>query len=169
MDPIEIIHRRRSIRNFNGKPISDENLEKILSAGMTAPSAMNSQPWRFIVINDKKIKTEITKISHYANMCLEAPIVILVCGDETADKIPDYWPISCSACIQNMLLTACTLGIASVWTGVYPIKEIVNGYKKLFNLPESIIPHSLVIFGYSDKDFERRDYFDSKKVHYNKW
>ena len=52
METIEIIHKRRSIRKFNSLPISEEEINTILSAGMTSPSAMNKQPWRFIVITD---------------------------------------------------------------------------------------------------------------------
>jgi len=169
MDTLEIIHRRRSIRNFTNKPISDEDLDKIMSAAMTAPSAMNSQPWKFVIINDIEIKKQIIKISPYANMCLQSPISILVCGDINEDKIPGFWPISCSACIQNMLLAACTLGIGSVWTGIYPIEETVNGYRKLFNLPNNIVPHSLVVLGYSNAPFEKRDYYNGEKIHYNNW
>ena len=58
MEFLDIIHKRRSIRNFTDKKISEEDINKILSAGMVAPSAMNKQPWRFILIEDDKLKKE---------------------------------------------------------------------------------------------------------------
>ena len=151
MEIIKNIHKRRSIRQFNNNQISENDINTILSAGMTAPSAMNKQPWRFILITDEKIKQEVVKISKYAQMMLQSPFSVLVCGDTDASYL-DYWKIDCSACIQNMLLASCALNIGSVWTGISG-DEMINGYKKLFNLPENIIPHSLIVFGYSNVPF----------------
>lgn len=167
METIQVIHKRRSIRQFNNLPLTEDEIHTILSAGMTAPSAMNQQPWRFILITDDKIKQEVIKISKYAQMAIQAPISILVCAD-TSKSYADYWKIDCSACIQNMLLASCALNIGSVWTGINT-EEQINGYKKLFELPKNIIPHSLVVFGHSDLPFENRDYFDKNKIHNNKW
>ncbi len=166
METINIIHNRRSIRKFIKKEISEKDINTILSAGMTAPSAMNKQPWRFILITDDKIKQKITEISQYAQMTVESPLSILVCADKNA-SFGDYWLIDCSACIQNMLLSACALGIGSVWTGINENNR--KEFAKLFNLPNNIVPHSLVVFGYSNIDFEKRDYFDKTKIHENKW
>lgn len=166
MEVIKNIHKRRSIRKYNNTPISQEDINTILSAGMTAPSAMNKQPWRFIVITDDKIKNEIVKISKYAQMVLQSPLSILVCAD-TDESFMDYWKIDCSACIQNMLLASCALNIGSVWTGIS--NEMMDDYSKLFNLPKNIVPHSLIVFGYSDVPFEEKNYFDASKVHTNKW
>lgn len=166
METIEIIHKRRSIRKFNSLPVSEEEIQTILSAGMTAPSAMNKQPWRFIVITDEAVKKEIVKISKYAQMALQAPVSILVCGDEDV-SFSDYWRVDCSACIQNMLLASCALNIGSVWTGIDD--EMAGGYAKYFNLPKNIKPHSLIVFGHSDLPFEVKDYFDKSKIHNNKW
>lgn len=152
MEIIKNIHKRRSIRQFNNNQISENDINTILSAGMTAPSAMNKQPWRFILITDEKIKQEVVKISKYAQMTLQSPFSVLVCGDTDASYL-DYWKIDCSACIQNMLLASCALNIGSVWTGISG-DEMINDYKKLFNLPENIIPHSLIVFGYSNVPFE---------------
>ena len=167
MEAIEIIHKRRSIRGFNNLPISEDEIHTILSAGMTSPSAMNKQPWRFIIITDNNIKKEIVKISKYAQMAVQAPFSVLVCADTDASFM-DYWKIDCSACIQNMLLASCALNIASVWTGIND-EETINKYKEFFKLPKNIVPHSLVVFGHSDLPFETRDYFDKSKVHNNKW
>ena len=106
MEIIKNIHKIRSIRQFNNNQISENDINTILSAGMTAPSAMNKQPWRFILITDEKIKQEVVKISKYAQMTLQSPFSLLVCGDTDASYL-DYWKIDCSACIQNMLLASC--------------------------------------------------------------
>src|SRR5574344_1577199 len=90
MEIIKNIHKRRSIRQFNNNQISENDINTILSAGMTAPSAMNKQPWRFILITDEKIKQEVVKISKYAQMMLQSPFSVLVCGDTDASYL-DYW------------------------------------------------------------------------------
>lgn len=166
MEMIDIIHKRRSVRSFNGKPISDKDIQTILSAGMTTPSAMNKQPWRFVLISDNELKKEIAKISKYAQMILEAPLAILVCGDLDASFM-DYWVIDCSASIQNILLSSCALGVGSVWTGISP--DMRSDFSRLVNLPKNVVPHSLIVLGYSDAEFEKKDYFDKTKVHNNKW
>ena len=166
MEVIKNIHKRRSIRKYNNTPISEENINTILSAGMTAPSAMNKQPWRFILITDEELKNKILTISQHAKMVLQSPLSILVCAD-TDVSFMDYWKIDCSACIQNMLLASCALNIGSVWTGISD--DMAKEYSKLFNLPKNIVPHSLIVFGHSDVPFEEKNYFDASKVHINKW
>lgn len=166
METIKVIHKRRSIRKFNKTEISKQDIETILSAGMTAPSAMNKQSWRFILITDDKIKQKITEISQYTQMVVESPLSILVCADKDV-SFGEFWTFECSACIQNMLLSACALNIGSVWTGID--EERREKFIKLFNLPSNIVPHSLIVFGYSDISFEERNYFDKSKIHTNKW
>jgi nitroreductase len=166
MEIINIIHKRRSIRSFKDTPIAEGDMRIILSAGMTAPSACDKQPWRFVIVTDNDKKREIAKISQYAQMTVESPVSILVCGDKN-ESFLNYYPVDCAACIQNMLLSACALGIGSVWTGIN--ESTAGSFKKLFNLPKQIEPIAFVVFGYSDAEFVSRNYFDSKKIHFNEW
>ncbi|MDR3079041.1 MAG: nitroreductase family protein [Rickettsiales bacterium] len=165
-ETIDIIHRRRSIRQFRDTPLSAEDIHTILSAGMTAPSAMNKQPWRLILISDDEKKEKIAGIAMYAQMIRQSPLAVLACYDERV-AFQNYGIVDTAACIENMLLAATALGIGSVWTGV-GADEILE-YRKLLGLPEQVVPLGLVIFGYSDTAFEVRDYFDGKKIHSNEW
>jgi nitroreductase len=169
MEFIDLIHKRRSIRNFTLQSINDETLKIILSAGMTAPSAMNKQPWEFVIVKDDNLKKEVAKISQYAQMTLQSPVSILVCADIEKAFLDNHY-LDCAASIQNMLLAATALGIGSVWTGISKEKgEQKESFKKIFNLPKHIEPIAYIVLGYTEQNFEKRDYFDAKKIHNDKW
>lgn len=73
-------------------------------------------------------------------MCRQSPLAILVCSDRNLEKYPDFWVQDCSAATQNILLAAHALGLGAVWAGVYPMKERVEGFRKMFLLSEEITP-----------------------------
>ena len=116
---MDTIFSRRSIRKFKDKTLSKEDLDKIIRAGMVAPSAGNEQPWHCILIDDKKILNEITKVHPYSSMLKEVNYAIVVCGDLTLEKYEGFWVQDCSAATQNMLLMITSLGLGSVWLGTH--------------------------------------------------
>lgn len=167
---MDAIFNRRSVRSYSEKEISKEDIEKILKAGMKAPSAGNEQVWEFIVTKDRSKMLEITSFNPYAKMLETSESIIVVCGDVNKQKYPqDFWIQDCSACTQNMLLEATHLGIGSVWVGIYPIEERILGVQKIFNLPENVKPLCVVSLGYPKKEYERVDTFVPEKVHYDTW
>jgi len=169
METFEAILTRRSIRKFESKKVSNEMIEKILEAGMNAPSAGNEQSWQFIVINENNILEEIAQKCPHAAMARQASAAILVCGDLTLEKYKGFWPTDCAAAVQNILLAARDLGLGTVWTGAYPIEERVETYRKILNLPENIVPFALIPIGYPAQKFENADRFNADRIHYNKW
>jgi nitroreductase len=169
MDTMEAIHTRRSIREYQDKPVPKELITELLKAAMAAPSAGNQQPWAFIVIDDPDILKEAPTINPFAEMAYDAPLGILVCGDLDGKRFPDYWGVDCSAAVQNLLLAAHALGLGAVWTGVYPREERMDGFAQLLALPEHIQPHTLVVIGYPEEIPERQDRYTEEKVHYNGW
>ena len=82
MDAMEAILSRRSIRQYTAQPVPDELITELLKAAMSAPSSGNRQPWQFVVINERQILDEIPRFHPYSKMLKEAPVAILVCGDE---------------------------------------------------------------------------------------
>ena len=106
MDAIDALLTRRSIRKYTKEPVSDEAIKMLLEAAMAAPSAGDQQPWHFIVIRDRAILDEIPKLHPHAQMVKEAPVAIVVCGDERSVKYKDFWPQDCAAATQNLLLAA---------------------------------------------------------------
>ena len=163
------IFERRSIRKYTDKPISDENIEKLLRAAMAAPSAGNQQPWEFVVIRDRKILEGITKFHPYSQMLKEAQLAIAVCADLDREKHVGYWQQDCAAATQNLLLEAQFLGIGAVWLGIYPRDERVKGVKELLGLPERVIPMAVISIGYPAENKGPAERYDKTRVHINKW
>src|SRR6056297_960395 len=163
------IFKRRSIREYKKQPVPDKMITKIIKAGMAAPSAGNEQPWHFIVITDSDIKREIMEVHSYADMLIHAPASILVCGNTKLAKHGEFWVQDCSAATENMLLMITLLGLGGVWLGVYPREKRVQGLKDIFDLPDNIIPFSLISFGYPNNKKREHNRYLKDRVHYNKW
>ena len=148
MDIWDAIHFRRSIRKYGDQHVSEEQVQKLLQAAMMAPSAMNAQPWHFVVIKDRAILAEIGARNPNAEMTKDAPLAILVCADLKLEQAPGFWPQDCSAAVQNLLLAARDAGLGAVWTGVYPLEKRMAGCRKLFNIPDTVFPFAVIPLGY---------------------
>lgn len=169
MDIFEAILTRRSLRKFTGQPLKDKEIEKILQCAMHAPSAVNEQPWQFIVVKSQNIREQLSATSPYTHMARQASVVIVVCGDLSLEKAPGFWVQDCSAAIQNILLAACGLNIGAVWCGVYPEKERIEFIKKTLALPENVIPLGMINLGYSEQKYHEEDRFKPERIHLDKW
>jgi nitroreductase len=169
MNTIEAIRTRRSIRQYTEESVSAELIEELLRAAMCAPSAGNGQPWQFVVVDDRGLLDQVPSVSPFAAMCKQAPLAILVCGDTTEEKYPGFWVQDCSAAIMCMLLAAHEKGLGAVWTGAHPMPDRVTGLKKLFGLPENVIPLGLVVIGHPAKTASQKDRYQEERVHHNKW
>jgi len=169
MDAMEAILSRRSIRRYTDKQVSDEVVKELLEAAMSAPSAGNEQPWHFVIITDRQILNEIPKIHPYSGMLKEAPLAVLICGDESLQKYKVYWVQDCSAATENLLIAINAKGLGGVWLGVYPIEDRVKGIRKLLGMPENVIPFSLISVGYPAEQKPPANRYDESRVHHNKW
>ena len=166
---MEAIYKRRSIRRYLDKSISRTHIEKILKAGMNAPSAGNEQPWYFVVVDDRKILDTIPSFHPHSRMLYEAPVAILICGDISNVKYPEYWPQDCSAATQNILLAIADMDLGGVWLGVYPREDRVKKLQELFELPEHIIPFSIVALGYPAEKKPLKDIYEPWRIRHNSW
>jgi nitroreductase len=169
MDALDAIFTRRSIRKYADKKVSEETIQKLISAGMSAPTARNLRPWHFLAITERKILDDIPKIHPYSQMLKEAPLAILVCGDKTINPEVGYIVEDCSAATQNILLAAHALGLGGVWLGVWPKDERVKPIEKMFSLPENIVPVALISIGYPNENKDAPDRYEPAKVHKNRW
>lgn len=163
------ILNRKSIRKYKDTKVNDEILEELLKAGMQAPSAGNEQPWEFIVLRNKDIMAKITEFHPYSKMLLNTDVAIVICGDESKEVFKGFWVQDCSAATENILLAAEEKGLGAVWLGVYPIEDRVEGIKKLLNLPDGVIPLSIIPVGYPDEQREAADRFNTARIHYDRW
>lgn len=169
MDTIKAIKQRRSTRVFNNKKIDQKDIKTILECAMSAPTARNQQGWRFIVVDDKEILSQISNGLEQGKMAKDASHAIVVCYDIKDEVASLYWQQDSSASTQNILLGATSLGIASVWIAVYPREQKVNFVTNLFKLPRNLKPLSIVALGYKEGFLKELNRFDESKIRYNEW
>jgi nitroreductase len=169
MDTLEAILTRRSVRQYQDRPVPPELVELLLKAAMQAPSARNQQPWHFLVLNDRERLAAIAGGLPNSAMAERAALAILVCGDESLEKSAGYWVVDCAAAAQNILLAAHASGLGAVWTGIYPRQPRMEFLRRLLHLPDNVLPHSLVVLGYP-VEVPRPEYrYRPERVRYNGW
>lgn len=170
MDVIETIFKRRSIRSFLNKKVEKDIIVTLLKAATAAPTAANCQPWEFIVVDDDNKLFEIKDKLVFARY--NAPAAIVVCGNmKLAFKGPsqEMWVQDCSAATENILIAATSLGLGSVWIGIYPIESNIKPLKKIFNIPEYVTPLGIVYIGYPAEEKEARTRYNEKRVYWQEY
>ena len=168
---IENIMTRTSIRQYKDQPVEQEKIDIMLKAAMAAPTAVNLQPWHFIVITNKQTIDQLS-----GRQPTNAPLLIALCGDtdkttmpDGNGKLPDFWVQDVSAATENLLLAAHALGLGAVWTGVYPIMERTAEVANVLNCPKNIIPLAVVRVGYPDEFPEPKNKFKEENISYEKF
>ena len=165
MEVKDALLKRRSIRKYLDKEVSDEIIEELLHAAMSGPSACNRRPWIFYVIKDQDKLNELRKASRFSNM--NAPLAIVVVGDLSRSlplQLKDFWIQDCSSATENILLRATDLGLGSLWCGIYPQKRPVERVKKILGITNSDIPLNIIYIGYGDEEKESRDQYEKNRV-----
>jgi nitroreductase len=139
-DVLQAIRKRRSVRKFTGEPVPESSHRAILEAGRWAPSGLNNQPWKFVVITDATTRTAVAEKTKYRKVLEHAPLQIAVFLDQilSYDRTKDIQGIG--ACMQNMLLAAHSLGLGTVWMG-----EILNRREEVEGL--LAVPASFELMG----------------------
>ena len=164
-DVFETINSRRSVRSYKNEQLKDEEIEKILNAGIMAPTARGEQPWYFTVVQNKELLKEINDLAlenmaksedellqaiakSGRNILHNAPTVLVVSGREDGD----YSQTDCSAAIENMLLAAEGLDIGSCWIGLIKAYFQNEESKVKLQIPEGYAPIYGVTLGYKDEE-----------------
>lgn len=146
MNLLECIYTRRSVRSFTDQDVPQSVVLEIIKAGTWAPSGLNNQPWRFVIIRDSDIRSKMAELTKYSQIINAAPvcIAVLVNKDAMYNDIKDHQAMG--ACIQNMLLATHYMGLGAVWLG-----EILKNSQKvleLLELPDSIELMAVIALGY---------------------
>jgi nitroreductase len=138
---------------------------------MAAPSAVAKDPWDFIVLTDKPLLATVAEALPNGKMLADAPLGIIVCGDlqRAHGNELSYLIQDCSAAIENLLLAASMLGLGACWLGVHPRPDRIAHIRKVFQLPEPVLPVAAIAIGHPAEEKESRTRFDSKLVHTNSW
>ncbi|MDV0444782.1 NADPH-flavin oxidoreductase [Methanimicrococcus sp. At1] len=149
IETIETICSRRSVRKYTADSVSDEAVLTMLECARFAPSGLNNQPWRFIVVDDREIGRRLSELTHYSDIVASAPLLIAVFLDTDASYNRDKDLMAIGASIQNILLSAHSLGLGAVWLGeILKNKESVS---KILNAPGSFELTAVVAVGHLDE------------------
>lgn len=158
---LDAIRDRRSIRKFRSAPVDDEKIKAVLSAGQWAPSFMNLQPWKFVVIRDDAVKGRLREILMLPFMATdyrrttaydflaEVPVIIVVCVDTERDEL--HYVEDGATATQNMALAAHSLGLASYWIGVFNHGDIEDAIREALEIPDHFRIISLLPIGVPDE------------------
>ena len=121
METMEAIRTRRSVREYTGEAVSDDELDRLIEAAQWAPSGLNNQPWRFMKVTDRSLIDDMSELTKYRGVVsgAEALIAVFLDGREIYDRTKDLQ--SSGAALQNILLAAHDLGLGACWLG-----EILN-------------------------------------------
>ena len=121
MEISELIRTRRSIRKFDSRPIEEEKLNRIMEAGRLAPSASNKQDWKFILVTDKTILTNLAEACNGQSFVAEAPAAIISCSN--SDRVMSCGQsaatVDCSIAMSFMIMQATDLGLGTCWLGSF--------------------------------------------------
>jgi nitroreductase len=190
----DVLMRQRAYRGFLPDPIPDDVVERILTAATRAPSAENSQPWRFVVVRDEAKRKAIVEAAakvweggareHSAPKLTKqlladvdqattgggiavAPVIVIVCGDP-ANTFPSAMESSIWPCVQNLLLAATAEGLGSALTTLATL--IPGRLHELLDLPEDIKPYAVVPLGRPARALGRPSRRPlSEVIHYDSW
>lgn len=170
-DALKVIYTRRSVRSFTGDTVSREDLMKILRAGMSAPSAVNIQPWAFVVVTKRETLDELCARLPYAKMLDRAGAAIVVCGIPDKDEVYSgkYWVMDCSAATENILLAAHALGLGAVWTAVYVDEQRMLDVREILGIPQNIIPLNVIPIGVPKGGGTVIDKFKEENIRWERW
>ena len=170
-DAISVIHNRKSVRNFTGASITQDDIEILLKAAMAAPSAVNCQPWEFIVVTDRKTLDALGDALPYAKMIFKAGAAIIVCGvpAKAHRQMDEYAVIDSSLASQNILLAAEAIGLGAIWTAAYPYPDRMNSVTTILHIPANIIPLNVIPIGHPTGEDKPKEKFNTGKIHKEKW
>lgn len=172
---IEAIAKRKSIRSFADKKVEPEKVENLLRAGMRAPSAMNGQPWEFVVVDDRAMLDKLKGFSPFARPLKSAPLAIVVMERENLRRkamgISELSAHDLGACTQNILLQAVEENLGAVWLGVTKQEKVQQKLRSILQFPKSVSAFAVLAIGYpaDGVDMSITDRFEPERIHYNGW
>jgi nitroreductase len=146
MEILEGIYSRRSVREFTDAVVSREQVYEIIKAGSWAPSGLNNQPWRFVVVSSSEKRHELAQLTKYSRILEQAPVALVVFVDRSVmyNDTKDHQAIG--ACLQNMLLATHALGLGAVWLG--EILKNSEAVRTALALPETLALMAVVAVGH---------------------
>ncbi len=170
-DAFSVIHARKSVRNFTGAPVVRADLERIIRAGMAAPTAVNMQPWSFVAVMERKALDELAAGLPYARMLTRAGAAVVVCTEpkRAYEGSRDMAVIDASLAGENILLAVEALGLGGVWTAAYPYADRMSHVRTVLNIPEEVIPLNVIAIGIPAGQDKPKEKYRPEKIHWERW
>ena len=158
---LDLVNKRQSVRKYLDKPVEREKVERCLEAARLAPSANNSQPWSFMVIDDPRLKEAVARktfdrVISFNRFSLQAPVLILLLSERpsffsrigSAVKDKQFSLIDIGITAEHLCLQATEEGLGTCMLGWFNEK----GVKKLLNIPQQIRVELIITMGYPTYD-----------------
>jgi nitroreductase len=168
----DIFKKRRSVREYKEKEVTDKQIKEILTAAMVAPSANHVNPWEFVVVKNKETLRKLSEIGMWQRFVAEANSAIVV----TANPIDtDKWIQDCSVAASHIYLEATNQGLGSCWANVMsdPVKENEKEkfVREILNIPEGYRVLCIMALGYPKNKIKEHseDEYREDKVHRERW
>lgn len=170
-DALSVIHSRKSVRHFTGEPVDREALETIVKAGMAAPTAVNKQPWAFVVVTDKAQLEALAAGLPYAKMLDKAGAAIVVCAlpGKAFQQKAEFAVLDAACASENILLAVEALGLGGVWTAAYPEAERMDHVRSVLGIPAEVVPLNVIPVGHPDGSDRPKDKFKPDNIHWERW
>jgi len=171
MEVLEAMKNRRSIRKYKSTPVSEGMLKDILSAARAAPSGVNAQPWKFIIVTDEEIKRKLVQACNGQKFIAEAPLIIVGCGfpDDAYATIGGYMNchvLDVTIAMDHLILAATSSGLGTCWIGAFKEEKV----KEILGIPEDVKVVALTPLGYPDEAPSKRSRKDlAELVCYDKF
>jgi nitroreductase len=150
MNVFEAIRTRRSVRRYKTDPVEENKLQRILEAGRLSPSAVNKQPWHFIVVRDPSVR-ESLRASYGQSWFVNAPLIIVVCADPSNAWVrrdgEEYWKVDAAIALQDMILCATEEGLGTCWIGAFNEEPA----RRVLKIPEKMRIVAMTPVGYADE------------------
>ena len=146
-EAIRVIKKRRSVRKFESRPVSEEIISDILDCARLAPTANNLQPWLFGAITDPQLKSQLADLTDYGKFIADSAVCFAVFADSTKK----YFLEDGCAATENILLACTAHGIGSCWVAGHK-KGFIDDVRELLNVFEPFTLIALIAAGYSDKN-----------------
>jgi nitroreductase len=167
-DALTVIHNRKSVRKYLDKPVTKEQLEILLRAGMASPTAGDNRPWAFVVVTRRATLDSLSFSSPYTKHLAQAKAAIIVCGNTKKSK-SEVWIQDTSAASENILLAAEAIGLGAVWCGIWLNPEPTRYVKRILSLPEEIQPLNIISIGWPTGEEKPKDKWNPSNIHWEKW
>ena len=164
---MELLKKRRSVREFTNQEIKDSDIQKILEAGVAAPSAKNQQPWEFIVIKDRNVLNKLSE--NLSPLYAKSKVTIILCMRKEGLFSATRAVQDMSACMQNMMLEATHLNIGSCWIGTYPDPNRMLPLSTILQIPSDIEPFCGLVLGHPKDLTVFKEVEREAIIHYNRY